>query len=94
MIDEIARYVAGSVGDVRPHEQRDVVFVAVTDAAGRGRDRRETGEGIVMAQEPLHVTVVLIVLTEAVLAVDLDALEVLLQDEVDDAGDRIRSVRG
>ena len=35
---------------------------------------------------------VVLVLVEAVLAVDLHALEVLLHDEVDDAGDRVRAV--
>ena len=38
--------------------------------------------------------VVVVVLVEAVLGVEFNALEVLLHDEVDDAADRVRSVHG
>ena len=70
------------------------MLVAVADIARRRRDRGETGDGVVVTQKILDIAVVLIVLIETVLAVDLDALKVLFQDEIDDARDRIGAVGG
>ena len=70
------------------------MLVAVADIARRRRDRGESADGVIMAQKILDIAVVLIVLIETVLAVDLDSLEVLFQNEIDDARDRIGAVGG
>ncbi len=71
------------------------MLVAVAFASGGRRDRGEPGGiGVVMRQQILDVAVVLIVLVEAILTVDLNALKVLFHDEIDDAGDRIGPVGG
>jgi len=48
------------------------MLVAVTDVAGHRRDRGESSVGVVMRQEILDVAVVLVVIVEAVLAIDLN----------------------
>src|SRR5271156_2588056 len=70
------------------------MFIPVADIARRRRDRGETADGVVMTQEILNIAVMLIVLVEAVLTVDLDSLEVLLQDEIAHARDCIGAVSG
>src|ERR1700679_1032320 len=70
------------------------MLIAVTDIPRRRRDRREAADRVVMAQKILDIAVVLIVLAEAVLAVDLNSLEVLFQNEIDAPRDRIGAVGG
>jgi hypothetical protein len=71
------------------------MLVAIADAAGGNRRlRRESCVGIIGTQQTLDHAVVLVVLGEAVLPIDLDAFEVLLENEIDDAGDGIGAIGG
>src|SRR5262249_51806382 len=69
--------------------------VTIADASGgRGRLRGESRVGVIGSEQTLYVAAVLLVLTEAVLAIDLNAFEVLLEDEIDDARYGIRAIGG
>jgi len=70
------------------------MLVAVTDVAGHRRDRGESSVGGRHASRDPRRSCCAGRIVEAVLAIDLNTLKVLLEDEVDDASDRIRSVGG
>src|SRR6185437_8382613 len=79
--------VALAVHEIGAGEDAVVLGTAVMAAAGRVR-------GTELLVEGLRVAGMIVVPVLADLVVDLDAFEVLLQHEVDDAGDGVRSVYG
>src|SRR6202043_505618 len=95
VIDKITGEVSLAVIEVLTHEYREVMLVAIADAAGgNGRLRRESCVGIIRTQQTLDIAIVLVVLAEAVLPIDLNAFEVLLENEIDDACDGIGAIGG
>ena len=90
--------VATAVATVDADHQRQLLAFAVGHRVVRqGVLRRiafrETRNGVAQLGAARAAEVVLVPV-EAVLGRDLNALEVLLHDEVDDAGDRVRAVHG
>ena len=65
--------------------QRDVGTTTVVGQAARAAEARR-------ARQRRHDRVLVVVVVEIIVAVELDAFEILLQDEVDDARDRVRPV--
>ena len=89
----IERDVAMAVVEARAEREVDVERAAVGDAALRTAEaaRGEAGRAVDQAGDVLVLQVV-VVLIEAVLGVEADAFEIVVHDEVDDAGDGVGAV--
>ena len=79
--------VAAAVVQIAAQDQRQIGRLAVGDAAGGGRIAS-------VLHDLAPVASVVVVVVAAVLVVHAEALEVVLHEEVDDAGDRVRTVGG
>ena len=92
----ISREVAATVAAVDADHQRQLLAFAVGDGVVRKRElrriRRAAGLDGIAQLHRAGTTVVVLMPVEVVLGRDFHALEVLLHDEVDDAGHGIRAV--
>ncbi len=94
----VGRDVAAAVFGADAHQDVELGATAVGDVVARQAELRRIGrraalDHVTQLDGAVAIEVVL-VLVEAVLGVELHALEVLLHDEVDDAADRVRAVHG
>ena len=98
LIGSVGRDVAAAVFGADAHGERALHAVAVGHVVIGQRELRRIRRGAtgdhVTQLHCARAAEVVVVLIEAVLAVDLHAFEVFLHDEVDDAGDGVRSVHG
>ena len=96
LVGRVRRDIAAAVFSADAHRQGRLNFVAIGHVVIRQRELRRVGLGTlsddVAQRDCARTAEIVVVLIEVVLKVDLHTLEVLLHDEVDDAGDRVRTV--
>ena len=85
MVGDIGGHIAATLVEVGAGDQAEFLEFAVADVLRRRLD-------LAGRQQALHQFIVLAVLIGPVLGVDLQAFEVALHDEVDDAGDGVRAI--
>ena len=86
-VADIGHEVAAAFRDLAAERHRGVEGAAIGGVAVRHRE-------ITQLEQALNRAVAVVVLVEAVLRIDLDALELRIHHEVDDAGDGIRTIDG
>jgi hypothetical protein len=84
-IAQVRRDVARAVREIPAHQHVEVAVAPIPDRA-RGRRIAE------LPHQALHECVVIVVPVLTGLAVDLEALEIALHDEIDHTGDGVRTI--